>query len=183
MSEPITIAAILSTAAVIIAIVRSIQGNNKEQRTEGKTEAQQLAALQLAQVQAAAQAQQAIAQATSQWQLSLFQSEAKLAKQMDQIANEVGQIANEVGQIAKSVASFTKETEERFRSDDRDFNRVIEKLAKHGAQLDSLLVQETHNTGSHHAIQAPRPSHGGSGESNPHLPAMRPIPDAASLRP
>ena len=170
MSEPITITAILAGAGVIISIVLGISKASREKKDEGKTEAQQLAALQLAQVQAAAQAQQAIAQVTSQWQLALLQSEAKLAKQMDQIANEVSQ-------IAKHVTSFTKETEERFRSDDRDFNRVIEKIAKHGAQLDSLLLQETHNTGSHHVVP-PRPSsHGsGSGESGSHLPAMRPIP-------
>lgn len=158
MSEPITIAAILSAAAVIIAIVRSVQGNNKEQRSEGKTEAQQLAALQLAQVHAASQASQALIQAQSQWQLSLVQTEAKLAKQMDQIASQMDQIASHVKNITTNVETFTKETEDRLRSNDRDFNRIIEKIAKQGAQLDGLLMQqqENHNTGSHHVIAAPR---------------------------
>lgn len=147
MSEPITITAILAAAGVVISIVLGISKAAREQRDVGKTEAGQLAALQLAQVQAA-----------SASALASTQLEARLVRQIDALVAQVSA-------LTQTVADLTRDTDERLRrieaDTDADRRSMAETLAKLGRQVDRLLVEAArHGTPAH-------------GTSEDHIPATR----------
>lgn len=147
MSEPITITAILAAAGVVISIVLGLSRASREKKDEGKTEAQQLAALQLAQVQAA-----------SASALASTQLEARLVRQIDALVAQVSA-------LTQTVADLTRDTDERLRrieaDTDADRRSMAETLAKLGRQVDRLLVEAARHGG---------PAHG---TSEDHIPATR----------
>jgi len=152
VSEPITITAILAAAGVVISIVLGLGKARRETKDEGKTEAQQLAALQLAQVQAA-----------SASALASTQLEARLVRQIDALVAQVST-------LAQAVSDLTRDTDERLRrieaDTDADRRSMAETLAKLGRQVDRLLVEAArHGTSEDHipATRIPTGRYSGSG--------------------
>lgn len=140
---------LLASVAACLGVLKLVSDWYGSTRKDGASDANQLAALQLQQVQNAAAAQ-----------IASTQLEARLASQ-------VAALTAQVSALAKTVADLTRDTDERLKrverveaDTDADRRSMADALSKLGRQVDRLLVEGSHR--------------GGSGASDDHIPAARP---------